>query len=258
MGQSEPVLISVITVCLNAQKHIEQTIRSVLEQTYRFVEYIIVDGGSTDGTCDIIDRYRNRISHVVSEKDSGIADAMNKGISLASGEYILFLHADDYLADAHVLDNVSPFLGTADIVACPIKFGEKLATVWPRGVNFRLNFKGIPHQGVLCRRDVLKRLNGFDIRFKVCMDYDFFLRAYRSKARFARAPVVLSVMRDTGISSRRDWRSLEERFSEERMAHEKNCPSALMHLCYILYWSLYIPYRRILYALGNSGRDSRL
>ncbi|MBQ0725063.1 MAG: glycosyltransferase, partial [Cycloclasticus sp.] len=88
--------ISVITVCFNAAEYIEETIQSVVEQKGVEFEYIIVDGLSTDGTVDIIKRYQASIDQWVSETDGGIAEAMNKGIGLATGDYLIFLHADDY------------------------------------------------------------------------------------------------------------------------------------------------------------------
>lgn len=99
-------LISIVTVTYNAVDCIEPTIVSIVNQTYNDVEYIIVDGGSTDGTLDIVEKYRNRISKVISESDSGIYDAMNKGLAMASGEWICFINAGDLLYDEHVLANV--------------------------------------------------------------------------------------------------------------------------------------------------------
>jgi hypothetical protein len=81
------------------------------------------------------------------------------------------------------------------------------------------------------------------------MDYDFFLRAYQSKARLKKIPIVLTIMRDTGISSRQDWQSLKYRFDEERRVHQKNCSSLLMKIIYQLYWFLYLPYRKVSYFL---------
>ncbi len=236
--------ISVITVAWNADQFISQTIQSVFHQTYHKIEYIIVDGGSTDRTLEIIHPFKDRIHSFVSEKDDGIADAMNKGVSLASGDYILFLHADDYFHHDTCLEESMQFLeATTDILACRIQFGKDRKIITPTGFNFWTNFKGMPHQGILCRRTLIERLQGFDTQFKICMDYDLLLRAYRNGARLRKAPVVLSVMRETGISSRQDWPSLRKRFDEERMAHQKNCRSLSMRVLYKLYWFLYLHYR---------------
>ena len=242
-------LISIITISLNAEKYLEQTIQSVLNQTYKNIEYIIVDGGSTDRTLGIIEKHKNAIDHIISGKDEGIADAMNKGVSLASGDYILFLHADDYFHHDACLEETIKFLEvTTDILACSIQFGKDLKIIKQTGFNFWTNFKGMPHQGILCRRSLIESLHGFDTQFKICMDYDLLLRAYQNGARLKKAPVVLSVMRDTGISSRRDWPSLNNRFDEERRVHHKNCKSFSMKILYMFYWFLYLPYRRLSYV----------
>jgi len=247
-------LISIITITLNADQYLEQAIQSVLNQTYKHIEYIIVDGGSTDRSLGIISKYKKQLDHFISEKDKGIADAMNKGVALITGEYVIFLHADDYFVNDNALSEVIEKMDkTADIVACSIQYGEQLRTCKPRGFNFWFNFKqGIYHQGIICRRDLIEKLNGFDMQFRITMDYDFFVRAYHRRAKLVKVPDILAVMRESGISSRRDWQSLKNRFDEERRVHEKNCGSSSMKMLYNLYWFLYLPYRRVYYVLKKS------
>jgi glycosyltransferase involved in cell wall biosynthesis len=248
-------LISIITISLNAEKYLEQTIQSVLNQTYKKIEYIVVDGGSTDRTVEIINKYKNQIDYFISENDEGIADAMNKGVALAKGDYIVFIHADDYFKDDNSLEEALEFFEeTSDIIACSIQFGKQLKIYKPRGFNFWTNFKqGIYHQGIFCRRSLIEELNGFDKQFKIAMDYDFFLRTYHRGARLVRAPVVFAVMRDTGISSQQDWKNLKKRFDEERKVHEKNCNSLSMRMLYKFYWFLYLPYKYTSYAIKSKG-----
>lgn len=245
--------ITVVTVCLNAERYIEQAILSVLHQTWRPLEFIVMDGASTDGTWSIIRKYKDRLAHAVSEKDRGIADAMNKGLALATGDYIVFLHADDYFHSAQSLEETLQFCDeTTDIIACDILFGRQLKRYTPRGFNWWINFKtGLFHQGTICRRSLLEEMGGFDKQFSITMDYDFFLRAYRKGARLVQAPVVLSVMRDTGISTRKDWESLKIRFDEERRVQEKNGGSFFMGLLYKIYWRLYLSYRKLRYAIDS-------
>ena len=119
-------LITIVTVTYNAVDCIESTIVSIVNQTYNDVEYIIVDGGSTDGTLDIVEKYRNRVSKVISESDSGIYDAMNKGLAMASGEWICFINAGDLLYDEHVLANV--FAGK--------KYNENVALICGSRVSY--------------------------------------------------------------------------------------------------------------------------
>ena len=122
-------LISVITVSYNAVSTIEQTILSVINQTYSNIEYIIIDGGSTDGTIDIIRRYEDKIAYWVSEPDRGIYDAMNKGASKANGEYIAFLNSDDW----YELDAVSIIAqfadGKTDLISGIIKLYKNLSLI---------------------------------------------------------------------------------------------------------------------------------
>ena len=246
-------LVTVVTVALNAGQYIEQTIQSVLNQTWRPLEFIVVDGASTDATPEIVGRYTDRIDHFISEKDEGIADAMNKGLALATGEYIVFLHADDYFENDHSLEQAMGYCEeTTDILACDIRFGKHFKRYRPRGFTWWFNFKtGVFHQGTVCRRAFIERLGGFDKRFRIVMDYDFFLRARLARARLVKAPVILSVMRDTGISTRSDWRSLKSRFDEEKEVHEKNSCSRIRRLMYALYWVLYLTYRRAMYVIKN-------
>src|SRR5690606_12018670 len=108
--------ISIITVVYNNVRDIEYTIRSVISQTYPNIEYIVIDGASTDGTLDVINNYRDRINVVISEKDRGIYDAMNKGLATASGDYVLFLNSGDELFDDNSIQNVVEEGKGADII----------------------------------------------------------------------------------------------------------------------------------------------
>jgi glycosyltransferase involved in cell wall biosynthesis len=102
--------VSVITVCKNSEKTIERAIQSLVTQTYPHIEYIVIDGDSTDGTKLIVERYGDRITHFISEPDNGIYSAMNKGIQLATGDLLYFLNSDDYLFDANVIQDMIQFL----------------------------------------------------------------------------------------------------------------------------------------------------
>lgn len=250
--------ISIITITLNAERYLEQTIASVVNQTYSNREYIIVDGGSTDGTLDIIKKYESEIDNWISEPDNGIADAMNKGIDLATGDYILFLHSDDYLVNSSVLERASEYLGDRfDIfffqVLHDINGQNQVSS--NRSLGWLTNFKmGSCHQGQLCSRKLFQRIGKFDTSFKIDMDYDLILRAYRAGASCNSVNMPLAVMRLIGISSRTDWKSLRERFDEERRVHFKNCTTIWMRLLYIFYWMMYLPYRKSLHALNPNKK----
>lgn len=254
-GQRRP-LVSVITACLNGERHIAQTIASVAEQRGVTFEHIVVDGGSTDHTLDILARTLGANGHWISESDGGIADAMNKGIGISQGEWLLFVQSDDYLAESSVLASAAMhFAPETDICGFPVLFGseDSLTRVFPRGPGFWLNFKtGFNHQGTFIRRTLFDRIGGYDTSFKIAMDYEFFLRARRSRARFkCHSDPVVSVMRSTGVSSQNDWPSLRRRFAEERLVHEKHQTLALGAI-YATYWALYPTYRRALSVLKAS------
>ena len=102
--------ISIITVTLNSEKYIEDTIQSVIQQTYQNIEYIIIDGASEDGTLDIIKKHEDKIDYWIAEPDNGISDAMNKGLKIAKGDYVLFLQSDDYMADSTALERAAQCL----------------------------------------------------------------------------------------------------------------------------------------------------
>jgi glycosyltransferase involved in cell wall biosynthesis len=240
--------ISIITVCLNSERYIRDTLESVRNQTRRPGEFIVIDGGSTDRTNAIVEEYPDVVTEHVSEPDRGIADAMNKGVQLSTGDYLMFLHSDDFLVDRGVIERVEGALDRRCSIhgfVVVFRSGVEEILIRPRNFGFRMNFK-IPfcHQGVLCARSLFEELGSFDESFKICMDYDFFLRAYRNGHTERRHDFPIAVMRDTGISSRRDWSGLSARFAEERRVHRKNVDSAWLKMLYPLYWALYLPYRR--------------
>lgn len=252
MNKQASPLISIITIVKNQEQYIESCINSVIEQTYQNIEYIIIDGQSTDNTIEIIKKYQKYISFWISEPDSGISDAMNKGIKHSKGKFILFLHADDYLISANCIEkNITQFQQEIDILAFSILFEtpthKKLKkSQW--NVSFYIKNK-IFHQGVFCQRQLFEKIGYFDIKLKIAMDYDFFLRAYQQPTTIKILNEPLSVMRDTGISSRQDWKSLQARFTEERKIHFKYCKTIFGKLFYHLYWLLYLPYRFGVYLL---------
>ena len=239
--------VSVITASWNALEGLKATAASVAEQSCRDVEHVIVDGGSTDGTREWLEGLCCAVRWS-SEPDNGIADAFNKALTMARGEYVLALQAEDTFFDPNSLARALPHLsGGIDIVFFEIVFdtaaGER--RVVPRDLSWELAFRNtIPHQGAFCRRNLFEKLGPFDTSFRIAMDYEFFLRAYRAKATTRLVPEVLSRMPDTGVSSRLDWSSLLDRFAEFRRAQERHFASAGMRVVYAAYWPLYLMYRR--------------
>jgi len=241
--------ISIITISFNSDQHLEETIQSVIAQTYSNIEYIVVDGGSTDTTLDIIRRHEQHIDRWISEPDDGISDAMNKGVSLATGDFIYFLHSDDYLGNNDAIEEACRHLSETDDVflfSIYLELDGKISLHRPRGFNTWLLFKnGIYHQSTICSKRLFDEIGLFDPSFQIAMDYDFFLRAYKSGKGAVSVNMPLGTMRLTGISSQTDWDSLHERFSEQQRVHAKNCDSTFMRIVYGIYSPLYWSYRRM-------------
>lgn len=175
-------LVSIITVCFNSEKTIEDTIKSVISQKYDNIEYIIVDGKSEDSTMQIIDKYRNETHiyfKVISETDKGLYDAMNKGISMATGDVVGILNSDDMLIDDNVIyDIVNKFqdekveLVYGDLVFVDEENVNKIVRRWvsKRG-KFRLGWMP-PHPTVYVRKHLYDKVGNFDISYRIAADYD--------------------------------------------------------------------------------------
>lgn len=252
--------ISVITVVLNGADHLEQCIESIRIQVGAQHEHIVIDGGSCDGSLEIIRRHADALSSWVSEPDRGISDAMNKGISRARGEWLLFLHSDDFLLAQDSLRICVDRLTSsrADIVGFPIQYGMpgRFRIRRPYRFGFWLNLKALPHQGCFTRRSLFDRLGGFDRKFRIDMDYEFLLRALRAGAVIETLdrPLV-SFMRSTGLSSNQDWKSLSRRFGEEREIHFRHANRITLKWFYGVYWPVYLAYRWIRWRMFGSVKD---
>lgn len=189
----ENISITVVTVCYNAVNDIEKTIMSVLGQTYKNIEYIIIDGGSIDGTIDIINKYKEHISLFVSEPDKGIYDAMNKGLMKANGQWINFMNAGDTFASNSVISNIfgcnegdliNYDVIYGDCIAC-ISLGERYASVKKTFWNDKsiVPSKGFSHQSVFVRTEIAK-LMPFNLKYKICADFDMMFRLYKTGHNF--------------------------------------------------------------------------
>lgn len=205
--------LSIITVCYNSAETIGHTLRSVREQTYENIEHIIVDGGSTDGTLGVVASEGAHVTTLVSEKDHGIYDAMNKGIALATGDVVGFVNADDFYASPNVLRDVAAAFEQTDADCCYgdlcyVRQDEPTRTVryW-RSTDFApgLFEKGWcpPHPTFFVRRSVYQRLGGFDLNFRIAADFELMAR-YLGASRISShyIPEVLVKMRLGGTTNR--------------------------------------------------------
>ncbi len=199
--------ITIVTVCYNAEQTIEKTIQSVISQDYNEVEYLIIDGKSTDKTLEIVAKYRDiPYMHVTSERDSGLYNAMNKGIGKATGEYILFLNSGDYFCDNTVLSDMAMELN-ADIVYGNVlrrkAEGEVLEKYPGRYRVFWLLLQGrmMSHQVMFTKTDVMKKY-GFDEKFKITADYNFLVKAKKDGCTMHYVDRNVSVVENVeGVSS---------------------------------------------------------
>jgi len=227
---SDHPLFSIVTVCLNAEAHIAEAIESVLAQSCADYEYLVVDGGSTDGTLGVLGAYESRVDgrlRWVSERDDGLYDAMNKGLALTRGEYVEFLGADDRLRPG-ALDAVARALETAprpDIVCGATHVFGPTGT-WDEAPR-RVLRRGLParvpagHQSTFVRREVIQAAGGFDQRFRIAADYDLYLRLVEAGRTERLLDEALSEFRLGGVSSR-SARATAREYRDVRVAHGAN------------------------------------
>ena len=193
-------LITVVTVVYNNEATIERCIQSVLEQTYDNIEYIIVDGGSSDGTLDIIEKYQDAIDYFISEPDGGIYYAMNKGIALASGDYVYFANSDDFIYPKSIEIVVKKSLDLKpEYIFGNIKQDEKIY----RGVEYdvRVFFTSpFPHPSMFTSKTCFNRYGNFDTSMKIAADYDFVVKLYINHASFIYIDETIAFFSDGGVS----------------------------------------------------------
>ncbi len=225
------MLISVVTVCFNSAQTIADTLRSVATQTHPDLEHIVIDGASKDDTLQIVRTLAGRVAHVVSERDTGIYDAMNKGLALATGEFVGFLNADDMFADAEAVSRIAAVAGTGiDAVYGDLSYVNKdrptdVLRYWSSGTfdASLLRYGWMPpHPTFYIRRSLLASLGSFDLQFRIAADYDFMLRFLsRADVRVAYVPEVLVRMRAGGASNR-SISALVRKSREDLVALKKN------------------------------------
>ena len=197
-------LISIITVVYNGEKYLEETIQSVISQTYDNVEYIIIDGGSTDGTLEIIKKYEDQIDYWVSEKDNGIYDAMNKGITLATGKVIGLINADDWYEKNTIKEIVDAFNinSHADIVYGLLRYIKNELEYQIKAHNHNFLYEHmIPHPTCFIKKSVYIQLNKYSLIYKSASDYDFMIRAKMANFNFIKLDTVLANFRREGLSN---------------------------------------------------------
>jgi len=199
--------VSIITVCYNSVETIEQTIQSVVNQSYKNIEYIIIDGGSTDGTLDLIRKYADKIAYWVSEPDDGIFDAMNKGIRAATGEIIGIINSDDWYGLNTVRNAVNYFMEhrKAQVVHGDTQIVNRDGSLFylNRGnVGLREFIYRMPsHPSFFVKKQMYYQYGYFDCQYKMAADYDFLMRLYHHQIISHYVPGILAYFRRGGASS---------------------------------------------------------
>ena len=243
--------ISIITVVYNAAATIEQTILSVVKQDYSNIEYIIVDGGSTDGTLDIVKKYEKKIALWLSEPDHGIYDAMNKGLTHATGDYIYYLGADDCLLAPTSISQVVSFLQDnpeVDVLCASVMMVDSVYRIEKvYSSNFSeadvLSGYNTPHQGMFVRREILQKYR-FDTSYHIAADYKNFLKFYLDQnIALKQTAMIVAYYANDGVSGNgtdaqrmEDVRALQENGVNVTAYYAKKKQEKSSHMTNILRW----------------------
>ena len=227
--------LSIVTIVKNAEKDVERTLQSVIEQKNTNCEYIIVDGKSNDGTLAVVNRYKENINRIVSEEDTGIASAFNKGWRLATGNFVWFVNAGDTILPGAIENVTSNIEKNADVFYGDIYVKKRSGDLLTYTSNHSKlkNHMSIAHPATIVKRSVFNSIGGFDEQFRIAMDFDFLNRAAQSGCQFMKIPKRLSVMEAGGVSDVKWLDSLRE----SHKVRVKNVGNNLESLL-IYYWSV--------------------
>jgi glycosyltransferase involved in cell wall biosynthesis len=195
--------ISIVTINLNNFKGLESTLKSVVYQTYKNIEFIVIDGGSIDGSVELLTKYNSKITFWNSEKDKGVYQAMNKGLTLASGEYIIFMNSGDIFYDDDVIYNFTKLCKGEDLI-----YG---LTIWshtnmywnpPRGIRLRdtINKVLIPHQATFYKLSKIKQIGGYNENYKIVSDWIMFVDFIIQGFSYNKIELVVCLSEPAGLS----------------------------------------------------------
>lgn len=210
--------LTVITIVYNNVRDIERTIKSVINQTHKDIEYIIIDGASNDGTLEVIEKYRKHTAKIVSEKDKGIYDAMNKGLALATGDYVLFMNSGDEIYDNQTVEDVFDTANAADIYYGETEmYNDDWESLGRRRHEAPENFTwtsfkfgmSISHQAIYIRRSIL---TPYDLKYKYSSDIDWIIKAAKKASNIVNVHRYVAKYLVGGMSKKKHSESLKERF----------------------------------------------
>ncbi len=211
--------LTVITIVYNNVRDIERTLKSVLNQTYKKIEYIVIDGASTDGTLQVVEQYKDKISKIVSEPDKGIYDAMNKGLALATGDYVLFMNSGDEIYDLHTVEDVFASSPGADIYYGETEmYNDNWESLGRRRheapekfdwTSFKYGMS-ISHQAIYIRRSIIVP---YDLNYKYSSDIDWIIKAAKKASNIVNVHRYVAKYLVGGMSKKKHRESLKERFN---------------------------------------------
>lgn len=221
--------ISIITINFNHGEGLLKTITSVVNQTFKNIEYIIIDGASSDNSIDKIKEFEDRISYWISEKDNGIYHAMNKGIKQSTGDYLLFLNSGDYLAKFDVIQNiVDKFKKKENSIEKNVIFygniivNEKTILAPDQITLDVLSSSSLPHPSSFIAKEVFEKIGGYDEKYRIISDWIFFLDAYLKQVKFIYIEYPITVFELNGLSS-----NFIETENEKNKFLQKNYPNLI-------------------------------
>ena len=212
--------LSVITVVYNSENLIEKTIQSIINQTYSNIEYIIIDGASTDSTMEIVNHYSNKISKIISEPDNGLYYAMNKGLDVASGDYVLFINAGDMLCDTNIVSEIffnqqatqaDVIYGDTDIIDNKGKIIHERRHRPPEKLKFKSFKRGmlVCHQSFIAKKSLAPH---YDTNFRYAADYDWCVKILKQSKKNYNANLTISFFLEGGQTRKTIIPGLKERF----------------------------------------------
>lgn len=243
------MLITIITVCLNAENHIRKCIESIVGQDYTDIEYILIDGGSTDSTLKIIEFYKQKFSFIryISEKDFGISDAFNKGIRMSKGDIVGIINSDDWL-ESNILNKISREFDKGDILHGNLQYwsnGQKGYLFVPN-INGLMKDMTINHPTVFVKKHVYDTFGVFDLDFKYGMDYELLLRFYLGGVKFYHLNETIANMSLYGISDRAWFKGI----LESRRAKLKNGLNPTFSTIYMIFQIIRSFFSRYMQKIG--------
>jgi glycosyltransferase involved in cell wall biosynthesis len=228
--------ISIVTINFNNIQELKKTFSSVISQTYQDLEYIVIDGGSQDGTVNFLEENSKVFKYWVSERDRGIYDAMNKGVKAAKGEWIVFMNAGDLFASEKTIEQIAPYLDRANDVVyggfesiTDDEYGYRTAQRQP--ANLSIIWHQIPtcHQSIFVRRE-LQAEYPFDTSLSWCADHDFLARLYQLNCKFKEVPIIVSKFDTSGGKVRDLLTYTRERWSIYRKYFDRNISQELFFI----------------------------